>query len=109
MKKISLAVFLSLMAVAGVGIAQTQEPTSEIRESTDPAKHDEVLRRASELEAQQQSNAQMSSGDSGTAKSKRSHSKRQTKAKRHGGSSGSSADPASSGASGTNPPEGGSK
>ena len=114
MRKISIAFFLSLMTVAGVSIAQTQEPTSEIRESTDPAKHDEVLRRAAELESQQQRNAEISSGDSGTAKSKSSSSKRQMKSKRQGatsdtsGSSGAASGSAG-GASGSNPQEGGSK
>lgn len=73
MNKTSIAVLASLLALASVAQAQSQDmsPSTEIRESTDPAKIAEVERRAAEIMSQQQSGQGMdaSSGasDSSTA------------------------------------------
>lgn len=79
MKKASLAVFVSLLALTGTAFAQA---SSGITESTDPQKAAEVERHAAEIQAQQQqSERTMTSGDSGTAKkaSKRAHAKKKAK------------------------------
>ncbi|OWW22043.1 hypothetical protein [Noviherbaspirillum denitrificans] len=92
MRKVSLALFVSLLALSGAGYTQSQSPspTSEIRESTDPARYDDVMRRAQEIQSRQSSSADMSSGSSDTMKK----SGRHMKSKKHGrmqqGSSGSS-------------------
>ena len=95
MKKLSLALFASLLALSGAGYTQSQSPspTSEIRESTDPARYDEVMRRAQEIQSRQTSSADMSSGES---ESPRKASKRM-KSKKSG--KGASAAQGSSGAS----------
>jgi len=77
MKKISLALFLSLFALAGYGASKTPAPTSEIRESGDPDKAAAVEQHASELQAQQQK--MESSGSSGSKKSKKSKHKKSSK------------------------------
>jgi hypothetical protein len=71
MKKISVAILISLFALAGYAKApaKTPSPTSEITESNDPAKADAVMQHANELQAQQ--DKMQSSGDSGSKKSKK--------------------------------------
>ncbi|HVK95047.1 MAG TPA: hypothetical protein VM571_10015 [Noviherbaspirillum sp.] len=62
MKKTAVAMLVSLFSIAGAAYAQdpaAQEPTSEIRESTDPAKAAEVEQRAMEIKSRQQSDEQM--------------------------------------------------
>ncbi|WP_324102161.1 hypothetical protein [Noviherbaspirillum sp.] len=79
MKKTSLAVFVSLLALTGTAFAQA---SSGITESTDPQKAAEVERHAAEIQSKQQaSGKEMTSGDSGTAKkaSKRTHAKKKAK------------------------------
>lgn len=95
MKKTSLAIFVSMLSLAATGYAQA--PSTEIRESTDPAKAAEVEQRAADIQARQQAAEQnMSSGDSGTTKrdAKRSKAKkgmsRSAKPKSGESSSGSS-------------------
>ena len=101
MKKLSLALFVSLLALSSTSFAQskskTPEPTSEITESTDPARAEEVLRRAAEIQARQQASADMSSGESGTKSKKSSGKQDHSKAKKS--SKGASGGDASSGAS----------
>lgn len=103
MKKASLALFVSLLALSGAGYAQSQapSPTSEIRESTDPARYDEVMRRAQELQAQQQSSgASMTSGESETPRKATKRSKK-SGMKSGKGTSGASGSDASSGSGGS--------
>lgn len=111
MKKVSLALFVSLLALSGTGYtaSKTPAPTSEITESTDPARADEVMRKAQEMESKQQSSADMSSGSSGTSKkSKHSKSKKSSmKSKPSSGDSGSGSSGAS-GDSSSSPPDSGS-
>lgn len=90
MKKVSLALFVSLLTLSGAGFAQSQtpSPTSEITESTDPARADQVMRRAEEIKAQQQaSRTEASSGTSDTGKKAGKHAKsrKSMKSKRSGG------------------------
>lgn len=96
MKKVSIALAASLLALSGTVYAQSQSPspTSEIRESTDPARYDDVMRRAQEIQSRQSSSADMSSGasDATTTKKagKRMHSKKSMKRDKANGSSGAS-------------------
>lgn len=108
MKRTSLAVFISMLTLAGATYAQSQSPSTEIRESTDPDRAAQVEQRASEIQARQQASEQMTSGDSGTTTKKagkRSKSKKMSKSGKAGTSgasdntSGSS--PASDAASGS--------
>ncbi|HYD63352.1 MAG TPA: hypothetical protein VEC35_23550 [Noviherbaspirillum sp.] len=108
MKKLSLALFVSLLALSGTSFAQskakTPEPTSEITESTDPARADEVMRRAEEIQSRQQSSGDMSSGDSGTkAKKSGKHmkSKKSSKGASGGGDASSGASTGSDASSGS--------
>ncbi|MDR3097450.1 MAG: hypothetical protein LBV73_10280 [Paraburkholderia sp.] len=55
MKKVSLAVLISLSALTGAAYAQTE---NGITMSTDPAKVSEVEQRAQDLQARQQAAAQ---------------------------------------------------
>jgi len=75
MNKKSIAVLVSLLAAASVAQAQSQgmSPSTEIRESTDPARVAEVERRAQELMSRQQTSPGMgaSSGSSDAAASER--------------------------------------
>jgi len=64
MKKAILAVGMALMCAGGAAVAQSE--SSDIRESTDPARIADVERRAAEIQANQQSTAQ-SSGASGAS------------------------------------------
>lgn len=78
MKKTSMAMLISLLSVAGAVVAQSQAPSTEIRESTDPAKIADVEQRAADIQARQQaatSGPDMSSGssDSATTKSRSGH------------------------------------
>jgi hypothetical protein len=79
MKKTALAGFAFLFVVAGstYAAAPTPSPTSEIRESTDPAMAADVEKRAADMQARQQAAAQqdMSSGASGSKKKKSKKSK----------------------------------
>jgi hypothetical protein len=86
MKKIFLAALISSFAFAGG--AQAQDMSQGIRESTDPAKVADVERRASELQARQQSADQQSgaSGESGM-KSKKKHNKHKRHSNRSSGTS----------------------
>lgn len=69
MKKTKLAMLVSLVSLAAA--VQAQAPSTEIRESTDPAKAAEVEQRAAEIQARQQSAAQdATSGSSGTEATK---------------------------------------
>jgi hypothetical protein len=105
MKKISIALAASLLALSSAGFAQSQtpSPTSEIRESTDPARYDDVMRRAQEIQARQTSSSDMSSGASDTSTTKkagkRMHSKKSMKQGK--GSSGSGSDASSGQDTGT--------
>ncbi|RZI42879.1 hypothetical protein EGT07_12960 [Herbaspirillum sp. HC18] len=112
MRKTSLALFLSMLTLAGAGFAATPSPTSEIRESTDPAKADEVMRHASEIQARQQAaDQEMTSGSSGTKSGKSKHgkkSKKHSKSAKPAGSSGSSGGADASGASSSGGQEAGS-
>ncbi|MFC7518265.1 hypothetical protein ACFQUU_24940 [Herbaspirillum sp. GCM10030257] len=79
MKKTSMAMLISLLSVTGVAFAQSQAPSTEIRESTDPAKVADVEQRAADIQARQQASASsqdMSSGssESTTTKSRSGHS-----------------------------------
>lgn len=99
MKKTSLVFGISALFLAGASFA-AESPTSEIRESTDPAKAAEVEQRAADIQArQQQSSGVEASGDSGTSgrmPGKRMHSKK------HGHKAGKSkAAESTSGTSGT--------
>jgi hypothetical protein len=72
-KKTSMAILISLLSVAGTAFAQSQAPTTEIRESTDPAKIADVEQRAADIQARQQastSSQDMSSGSSDSATTK---------------------------------------
>jgi hypothetical protein len=65
MKKISLAAVVSMLSLA----AYAQAPTSEIRETTDPAKAAAVEQHAQDIQAQQKmAEQEMSSGGSGSKK-----------------------------------------
>jgi hypothetical protein len=84
MKKTSIAMLISLLSVTGAVFAQSQAPSTEIRESTDPAKVADVEQRAADIQARQQassSSQDMSSGssDSATTQSRSGHG-----GKRHG-------------------------
>lgn len=69
-----LALLTSTMGIApaiGASKAKVEQPASEIRESTDPAKAAEVEQRASEIQQRQAAAEQKaSSGSSGTTHSK---------------------------------------
>lgn len=96
MKKAAIAMAATLLAVSGAGFAQSQtpSPTSEIRESTDPARYDDVMRRAQEIQARQTSSSDMSSGASDTSTTKkagkRTHAKKSMKRSKGAGASDSS-------------------
>jgi hypothetical protein len=72
MKKISIAVLVSLVSVTGLTFAQSA-PTSEIRESTDPAKISSIEQRARELAARPQESAQADTSRRGQRASKQQH------------------------------------
>lgn len=99
MKITKLAMLVSLTSFAAAVHAQVQAPSTEIRESTDPAKVAEVEQRAAEIQARQQSAAQdATSGSSGTEATK---SGMRAKSKQHMGKSrkGKTADDSSGAAS----------
>ncbi|HEY8609625.1 MAG TPA: hypothetical protein VIM12_21110 [Noviherbaspirillum sp.] len=90
MKKI-IAVLVSTLAFAAASQAQTQSPSTEIRESTDPAKVAEVERRAAELQASQQSQGTgASSGSSDSASDRHGMKGRKHHGARSGQESGKS-------------------
>jgi hypothetical protein len=64
-------ILASLLAASGAmgaaGLAMATDPTSEIRESTDPGKVADVESRARELQARQQMGVTGTSGTSGTS------------------------------------------
>lgn len=103
MKKATIALAASLLALSGAGFAQSQtpSPTSEIRESTDPARYDDVMRRAQEIQSRQSASADMSSGASETTTTKkagkRMHSKKSMKSGKRGGGATTSSSGASTG------------
>lgn len=102
MRKLSVALFISLLSFAATSQAQTQSPSTEIRESTDPAKAAEVEQRAMEIQQRQEAAGRdATSGDSGEAtsgersqmkKSKARKAKRPSSAPGASGSSGSEAE-----------------
>lgn len=100
MKKTHLAVFVALLSLSAASFAQS--PTSEIRESTDPAVAADVERRAMEIQQRQQDASSGASGDesaqgSTRAKSKKSM-KKARKAKKTDDTSGASSGAGSTGA-----------
>lgn len=111
MKKAPLAILVSMLSLAATAYAQS--PSTEIRESTDPAKAAEVEQRAADIQARQQSGGQdMTSGDSSTSKR---HMKQRSRAKKHAprqpkaGSSGASGAADTSGTSSTSSTSGGTQ
>jgi hypothetical protein len=79
----------SLMLVTGLGNAIAQ--SSDIRESTDPAKVDDVERRAREIQARQQmsdtgatSGSSDTQGESASGRGKKHHGKHHAGAKKRG-------------------------
>lgn len=122
MKKISLALLFAMMSFAGLGHAQTDSPSTEIRESTDPSKIAEVERRAQELiERGHTTNRWSTSGASGsegtsasgtTEKSdmrssgKKQDSKSSRKSESSGASGGMSSSQSSSGSTNSTAPAG---
>jgi hypothetical protein len=81
--------FGSLMLATSLGSAIAQ--TSDIRESTDPAKVDEVERRAREIQARQQmgdasatSGSSDTQGESASGRAKKHHGKHHAGGKKHG-------------------------
>jgi hypothetical protein len=79
----------SLMLATSLGSAIAQ--TSDIRESTDPAKVDDVERRAREIQARQQmgdagatSGSSDTQGESASGKGKKHHGKQHAGAKKRG-------------------------
>jgi hypothetical protein len=72
MKKISIAVLVSLASITGIAFAQSA-PTSEIRESTDPAKISSIEQRARELAASPQASTQADTKKGGQRASKQQH------------------------------------
>lgn len=101
MKKLSIAVAASLLALSGASIAQSQtsSPTSEIMESTDPARYDDVMRRAQEIQSRQTSSSDMSSGESDTTTTKKAGKRSQSKKTMRSGKGGGGTSNSSSGAS----------
>ena len=89
MKRTSLAVFVSLLALTGATYAQSQSPSTEIRESTDPDRAAQVEQRAADIQARQQTTEQMTSGDSGTT-TKKAHKRSKSKKMSKSGKAGSS-------------------
>lgn len=98
MNKKSIAVLVSMLAAASAVQAQSQgmSPSTEIRESTDPARVAEVERRAQELMSRQQTSPGMgaSSGSSDAAATDRPMKRAKDRAgarrdKSEGGSAGS--------------------
>jgi hypothetical protein len=85
MKKISMAVLLSLTSITGAALAQSG-PTSDVRESTDPSKIAAVEQHARELASSSQQNVQSdtdrgnkrSSNRQGSRKMARSHRQHDT-------------------------------
>lgn len=102
MKKTSLAIFVAMLSVAAAGHAQA--PSSDIRESTDPAKAAEVEQRAKDIQMrQEQSRKDATSGSSGetrAAKRMKAKKSKARKAKTEAGTSGASSSSGATGASG---------
>jgi hypothetical protein len=99
MNKTIIAVLISMLPLVGANAAKPQAPTSEIRESTDPATVADAERRAAEVQSQQSATSGASSGSSGATHHKKhakKHSAKAKKAKSGDASSGSSSDSESS-------------
>ncbi|GIZ51588.1 hypothetical protein [Noviherbaspirillum aridicola] len=81
MNKTAIAVLVSMLAAASAVQAQSQSmsPSTEIRESTDPARVAEVERRAADLMSRQQSSSGTgaASGTSDASSAERPMKKRQ--------------------------------
>ncbi|WP_420473399.1 hypothetical protein [Noviherbaspirillum sp. ST9] len=103
MKKATIALAASLLAFSGAGFAQSQtpSPTSEIRESTDPARYDDVMRRAQEIQNRQTSSSDMSSGASDTTTTKKAGKRMQSKKSMKRGKGGGSSNSSSGASSGS--------
>lgn len=93
MKKLSMAVAMAFVSIAGSALAQDR--ASGIVESTDPAKISAIEEHARELQARRESMSQQATGDSGRASTEgKKHSGRSKAAKPHkstGASSGTDA------------------
>jgi len=100
MKKTSLLIFISLLSLSGASFAR-QYPSSEIRESSDPAKASEVERHAAEIA---QANQQTTSGESGSAGTQKSGAG--SHEKKHGAKHGTGKKKAAGSTSGSSPGSG---
>ncbi len=105
MKRVSQAIFISLLSMAGATFAQD---TSGITESTDPARAADVERRAAEIQARQQSSDRdATSGDSNTTGKSMKRSSAKKKTMKSGRSKSENASGTSGGVSGQDSEAGG--